>query len=232
MTSHSPAEPVVPKESGGNRECGSAARWILADFDDTLAPGDSHAGLLRYILRRRLWPLLLLPVIALGGLVYLVPSQRRRGISLIWWAITLWLSPLGWRKLVRAYCHTRPGLFREAHRLLEEEGHRCCVISASPCALVRAQLYQQLLGQLPNRIIGSQMHYRLGGLMPRFYCHGQHKLLPEICALDTELALSDSLHDLPLLGLGKEAWLINPTPTRLQKARARLPHLMVKNWQL
>jgi len=89
------------------KECdtdGSTPRWILADFDDTLAPGDSHAGLLRYILRRRIWPLLLLPVIALGGLVYLVPSQRRRGISLIWWAISLGLSPLGWRKLVRAYC--------------------------------------------------------------------------------------------------------------------------------
>ncbi|QNF13973.1 haloacid dehalogenase-like hydrolase [Aeromonas jandaei] len=232
MISRSPAEPVVPKESGGNRKCGGAARWILADFDDTLAPGDSHAGLLRYILRRRIWPLLLLPVIALGGLVYLVPSQRRRGISLIWWAITLWLSPLGWRKLVRAYCHTRPGLFREAHRLLEEEGHRCWVISASPRALVRAQLALQRPADLPYRTIGSLMHYRLGGLMPRFYCHGQHKLLPEICALDTELALSDSLHDLPLLGLGKEAWLINPTPTRLQKARARLPHLMAKNWQL
>ena len=85
---------------------GCAPRWILADFDDTLAPGDSHAGLLRYILRRRIWPLLLLPVIALGGLVYLLPSQllpsqRRRGISLIWWAITLGLSPLEWRKLVR-----------------------------------------------------------------------------------------------------------------------------------
>ena len=39
-------------------------------------------------------PLLLLPVIALGGMVYLLPSQRRRGISLIWWAITLGLSPL------------------------------------------------------------------------------------------------------------------------------------------
>ncbi|WP_429139983.1 HAD family hydrolase [Aeromonas allosaccharophila] len=209
-----------------------APRWILADFDDTLAPGDSHAGLLRYILRRRIWPLLLLPVIALGGLVYLVPSQRRRGISLIWWAITLGLSPFGWRKLVRAYCRTRPGLFRQARELLQHEGARCWVISASPCALVRAQLHQQLPGQLPHRIIGSRMHYRLGGLMPRFYCHGQHKLLPEICALDTELALSDSLHDLPLLGLGKEAWLVNPTTTRLQKARARLPHLMVKNWQL
>lgn len=232
MISRSPAEPVVPKEGGGNRENESATRWILADFDDTLAPGDSHAGLLRYILRRRIWPLLLLPVIALGGLVYLLPSQRRRGISLIWWAISLGLSPLGWRKLVRAYCRTRPGLYRQARELLQSEGARCWVISASPCALVRAQLYQQLPGQLPHRIIGSQMHYRFGGLMPRFYCHGQHKLLPEICALDAELALSDSLHDLPLLGLGKEAWLINPTPTRLQKARACLPHLMVKNWQL
>ncbi|CAJ1873618.1 TPA: HAD family hydrolase [Aeromonas veronii] len=232
MISRSPAEQVVLKEGGGYQENEGAPRWILADFDDTLAPGDSHAGLLRYILRRRIWPLLLLPVIALGGLVYLLPSQRRRGISLIWWAITLGLSPLGWRKLVRAYCRTRPGLFCQARELLQSEGARCWVISASPCALVRAQLYQQLPGQLPHRIIGSQMHYRFGGLMPRFYCHGQHKLLPEICALDAELALSDSLHDLPLLGLGEEAWLINPTPTRLQKARARLPHLLVKNWQL
>ncbi|HHQ4628362.1 TPA: HAD family hydrolase [Aeromonas veronii] len=232
MISRSPAEQVVLKEGGGYQENEGAPRWILADFDDTLAPGDSHAGLLRYILRRRIWPLLLLPVIALGGLVYLLPSQRRCGISLIWWAITLGLSPLEWRKLVRAYCRTRPGLFRQARDLLQREGARCWVISASPCALVRAQLYQQLPGQLPHRIIGSQMHYRFGGLMPRFYCHGQHKLLPEICALDVELALSDSLHDLPLLGLGEEAWLINPTPTRLQKARARLPHLIVKNWQL
>jgi len=212
-------------------------RWILADFDDTLAPGDSHAGLLRYILRRRIWPLLLWPVIALGGLVYLLPSQllpsqRRRGISLIWWGITLGLSPLGWRRLVRAYCRTRPGLFREAHDLLQSEGARCWVISASPRALVRAQLYQQLTDALPYRVIGSRMHYRFGGLMPRFYCHGQHKLLPEISALDAELALSDSLHDLPLLGLGEQAWLINPTPTRLQKARACLPHLVVKHWQL
>ncbi|MFM5622193.1 HAD family hydrolase [Aeromonas veronii] len=227
-----PAPDAIIHSAKERNPDGRAPSWILADFDDTLAPGDSHAGLLRYILRCRIWPLLLLPVIALGGLVYLVPSQRRRGISLIWWAITLWLSPLGWRKQVRAYCRTRPGLFREAHRLLEKEGHRCWVISASPCALVRAQLYQQLPGQLPHRIIGSQMHYRLGGLMPRFYCHGQHKLLPEICALDTELALSDSLHDLPLLGLGKEAWLINPTPTRLQKARVLLPHLIPLRWQL
>lgn len=205
--------------------------WILADFDDTLAPGDSHAGLLRFILRRRLWPLLLLPVIALGGLVYLVPSLRRRGISLIWWAITLGLSPLGWRQLVRAYCHTRRGLFREARALLLAEGHRCWVLSASPRALVRAQLHRQL-PRLPHRIIGSRMHYRLGGLVPRFYCHGRHKILPGIRALGATLALSDSLHDLPLLALGEEAWLINPSARRLQQARGSLPHLEVKNWRL
>ncbi|WP_421227797.1 HAD family hydrolase [Aeromonas enteropelogenes] len=216
-------------------KAGSAAKtngWILADFDDTLAPGDSHAGLLRYILHRRCWPLLLLPVIALGGLVYLLPSQRRQGISLIWWAITLGLSPLGWRKLVRAYCRTRPGLFREAHALLDEAGARCWVISASPRALVRGQLYQQRSGKLPCRILGSRMHYRFGGLMPRFYCHGVHKLLPEVRALEPALALSDSLHDLPLLALGQMAWLINPTPVRLARGRAKLPRLIPKSWRL
>jgi phosphatidylglycerophosphatase C len=209
-----------------------ASGWILADFDDTLAPGDSHAGLLRYILSRRLWPLLLLPVIALGGLVYLVPSQRRRGISLIWWAITLGLSPLGWRKLVRAYCRIRPGLFREARTLLADVHERCWVISASPRALVRGQLYQQLPGKLPHRTLGSRMHYRYGGLIPRFYCHGRHKILPEIRALTVTLALSDSLHDLPLLAQGAQAWLINPTPGRLQTARAHLPHIVPKQWRL
>jgi len=208
-----------------------ASGWILADFDDTLAPGDSHAGLLRFILRRRGWPLLLLPLIALGGLVYLVPRLRRQGISLIWWAITLGLSPLGWRRLVREYSLTRPGLFREARALLLAEGARCWVISASPRALVRAQLHRQL-PRLPHGVIGSHMGYRLGGLMPRFYCHGRHKLLPGIRALGATLALSDSLHDLPLLALGEEAWLINPSARRLQQARVRLPHLRVKNWRL
>ncbi|MGY3945302.1 HAD family hydrolase [Aeromonas tecta] len=205
--------------------------WILADFDDTLAPDDSHAGLLRYILRRRLWPLLLWPLIALGGVIYLLPAQRRRGISLIWWVITLGLSPLGWRKLVRGYCRTRPGLYREARTLLVAEGERCWVLSASPRALVRGQLYQQL-STMPHRVIGSRMHYRRGGLMPRFYCHGQHKILPEILAIKPVLALSDSLHDLPLLALGEQAWLINPTPARLQKVQQRLPHIAPKYWQL
>ncbi|MGN5108484.1 HAD family hydrolase [Aeromonas hydrophila] len=209
-----------------------ASGWILADFDDTLAPDDSHAGLLRFILRRRIWPLLLWPVMALGGLVYLLPSQRRRGISLIWWAITLGLSPLGWRRLVRAYCRTRPGLFREARALLLAEGQRCWVLSASPRALVRGQLHQQLPGHLPHRILGSRMHYRLGGLMPRFYCHGRHKLLPGIHALGATLALSDSLHDLPLLAEGQAAWLINPTPARLQQARQALPRIEPRYWSL
>lgn len=68
------------------------------------------------------------------------------------------------------------------------------------------------------------MHYRLGGLMPRFYCHGQHKILPEIRALTVTLAPSDSLHDLPLLAQGAEAWLINPTPSSAKGAGLFAPH--------
>ncbi|MFQ2092511.1 haloacid dehalogenase-like hydrolase [Aeromonas taiwanensis] len=205
--------------------------WILADFDDTLAPGDSHAGLLRHILRRRGWPLLLWPAMALGGVLYMLPRLRRQGLSLIWWVITLGLSPLAWRALVREYSLTRPGLYPEARALLMGEGTRCWVISASPRALVRAQLHRRL-PRLPHRIVGSRMCYRAGGLVPRVYCHGSRKLLPEIRQLDVALALSDSLHDLPLLALGREAWLVNPTHRRLQQARARLPHLRVKTWRL
>ena len=85
---------------------GRAPRWILADFDDTLAPGDSHAGLLRYILRRRIWPLLLLPVIALGGLVYLLLSCPASGGAVsplsggpsrwgfLLWAGASWCAPI------------------------------------------------------------------------------------------------------------------------------------------
>ncbi|AUV13001.1 MULTISPECIES: HAD family hydrolase [Aeromonas] len=208
-----------------------ARGWILADFDDTLAPDDSHAGLLRFILRRRIWPLLLWPLMALGAVIYLLPGQRSRGIALIWWAITLGLPPLAWRALVRQYSLTRPGLYREARALLTGEGHRCWVISASPRALVRAQLHRQL-PRPPHRIIGSRMGYRFGGLVPRFYCHGRHKLLPELLTLEAALTLSDSLHDLPLLELGEQAWLINPQRTRLLKARAVLPHIEPRYWSL
>ncbi|WP_324044883.1 HAD family hydrolase [Aeromonas caviae] len=208
-----------------------ARGWILADFDDTLAPDDSHAGLLRFILRRRIWPLLLWPLMALGAVIYLLPGQRSRGIALIWWAITFGLSPLAWRALIRQYSLTRPGLYREARALLTGEGYRCWVISASPRALVRAQLHRQL-PRLPHRIIGSRMGYRFGGLVPRFYCHGRHKLLPELLTLEAALTLSDSLHDLPLLALGAQAWLINPQRTRLLKARAVLPHIEPRYWSL
>jgi len=170
----------------------SARGWILADFDDTLAPDDSHAGLLRFILRRRIWPLLLWPLMAFGAVIYLLPDSL-----------------------------TRPGLYREARALLTGEGHRCWVISASPRALVRAQLHRQL-PRLPHRIIGSRMGYRFGGLVPRFYCHGRHKLLPELLTLEAALTLSDSLHDLPLLALGEQAWLINPALRDANERSARL----------
>ena len=66
----------------------SARGWILADFDDTLAPDDSHAGLLRFILRRRIWPLLLWPLTlpyrlltALRRALYRTAQQKKQGLS-------------------------------------------------------------------------------------------------------------------------------------------------------
>ena len=46
------------------------------------------------------------------------------------------------------------------------------------------------------------------------------------------LAMVGAFLYLPLLALGAQAWLINPTPSRLQKAQARLPRIVPKQWRL
>ena len=76
------------------------------------------------------------------------------------------------------------------------------------------------------------MGYRFGGLVPRFYYHGRHKLLPEILTLDAT-ALSDSLHDLPLLGLGKRPGYQSDAPL-VATGQAHLPHIRGQNryWSL
>lgn len=215
---------------------------ILADFDGTLAPGDSHAGLLRFILVRRRWPLMLFPLLILGALLVLLPGRsfargRGWGIPLIWWSITLGLSPLAWRAWVRAYSASRPGLFVPARALLAGYHHRLWIVSASPRALVRGQLALALAHEpdckpWPAHIEATRLRYALGGLIPRHYCHGAAKITPVMARMKVALCLSDSLHDLPLLRLGRVAWLINPAPSLLRRVRTRLPHIVVKHWRL
>ena len=62
----------------------SPSPWlILADFDDTLAPDDSHAGCCVSSCAA-VSPLLLWPPMAFGAVIHLLPGQRSRGIALIW----------------------------------------------------------------------------------------------------------------------------------------------------
>jgi phosphatidylglycerophosphatase C len=179
---------------------------ILADFDGTLAPGDSHAGLLRFILVRRRWPLMLSPLLLLGAMLSLLPARwfargRGWGIRLIWWSTTLGLSPLAWRALVR--------------------GQLALAFAQAPACQ-----------PWPAHIEATRLRYAWGGLIPHHYCHGAAKITPAMTRRQVALCLSDSLHDLPLLRLGPVAWLVNPKPSLLRRARARLPRIVVKQWRL
>lgn len=203
---------------------------ILADYDGTLTPGDAHAALLRYIVRARRWPLLLLllgaPLIAL-----LWPRCRFAAVWLIWWCATLGARGGDWRRWIKAVAARSPPLFAEAAALLEQEGGRVWIVSASPRALVRRRLHQQWTGGAVARLIGSRMGRRYGAIVPRHYCFGAAKraaLPPHAFAL----ALSDSLSDLPLLALGEQAWLINPSARQLTKARRSLPAVAARTWSL
>ena len=112
-------------------------------------------------------------MIALGGLVYLVPSLRRRGSRLSGGP-----SPWGSRRSAGArWCGpiaTPAGLFREARALLLAEGHRCWSAFRQPRALVRA-------GSIGN-CQAAPSHHRFANALssrrPGAARHGRHKILP------------------------------------------------------
>ncbi|MBZ6067427.1 haloacid dehalogenase-like hydrolase [Aeromonas schubertii] len=204
---------------------------ILADYDGTLTAGDSHGALLRHILLRRRWPLLLVlllsPLLLLLGLL-----SRPKAVWLLWWCATLGGDGWSWRCWVADYARREAPLFTEARALLVRDGERVWVVSASPRALVRRRLHHQLGGLRVGRVLGSRMGFSLGAIVPRHYSFGAAKrdLLPGMESGCAELALSDALSDLPLLALGQQAWLINPSPRRLAQGRERLPELMARHW--
>ncbi|ENY71478.1 haloacid dehalogenase-like hydrolase [Aeromonas diversa] len=205
---------------------------ILADYDGTLTAGDSHGALLRHILLTRCWPLLLVlllcPLLLLLGLL-----SRPKAVWLLWWCTTLGADGRAWRRWVADYARREAPLFTEARELLAREGGRVWVVSASPRALVRRRLCHQLGGLRVGRVLGSRMGFSLGAIVPRHYSFGVAKrdLLPGMKSGCAELALSDALSDLPLLALGREAWLINPSPGRLARGCKRLPRLAARHWR-
>lgn len=202
---------------------------ILADYDGTLCPGDSHARLLRHILLARRWPLLLLLALSPLLLLLCVPC-RTLTVRLVWWCATFGATAWQWRRWVVALAHRAPPLYGEAASLLAQvQAHahaRLWVVSASPQALVRRSLSCQCEGSIrisEMHVYATRMARRFGAIVPRHYAYGAAKLtrLPPLSAPVT-LALSDSVSDLPLLALASRAWLINPKQWPLAKAPRRL----------
>lgn len=194
-----------------------ASGLILADYDGTLCPGDSHARLLRHILLARRWPLL--PLLALSPLLLLLCVPRRTlAVRLVWWCATFGATAWQWRRWVVALAHRAPPLYGAAASLLAHihaHAHaRLWVVSASPQALVRRSLSCQCKGGMRTGepcVYATKMGRRFGAIVPLHYAYGAAKLtrLPPLPAPVT-LALSDSASDMPLLALASRAWLINP----------------------
>jgi phosphatidylglycerophosphatase C len=216
---------------------------VVFDLDGTLLDRDSTEHWLRGLYSssglRLLAGLLLAPF---AGPLLLIPSQRRRGASLLLWLATWGMdeaallasissfvermragrSRLGWRK---------GGLETLARHLTA--GHRVVVVTGAPTILAGALLTSRGF-VAPPEVLGTSLKPVAGGWGVERHCHGQEK-----CSILAEagygqswaFAYSDSHVDLPILERAAQPFLVNAkrSSTLLLQARG-LSSLRALRW--
>lgn len=218
------------------------APLVVFDFDHTLYDGDSGSHLIRWMIRRSPWRILLALLIApvAGPMIAWLPT-RRRGIGAF-----IWVGTIGFRRrrdldeLIDRYVAAntdalRPRLLPVALEVLHrhrESGDRVVVATGAPPELARAILAFVAHEDVP--VVGTQVGRRLGAVIATRHCHHAMKMrmlreagfLGEIAA-----AYSDSTADLPLLKAARRPVVVNPKPDRVDLFRRVLPEgTPILNW--
>ncbi|MFT4179738.1 MAG: haloacid dehalogenase-like hydrolase [Thermomonas sp.] len=218
------------------------APLVVFDFDHTLYDGDSGSHLIKWLIQRAWWRVLLALLAApvAGPMVAFLPT-RRAGIS-----VFVWIGTLGVRDraeldvLIDRYVATHVDAIKarllptalDVFRAHREAGDRVLVATGAPPELARAILSFVAHQDVP--VIGTLLGPKLGGMGALRHCHHAMKMtmIRQAGFVQTvERAYSDSSADLPLLQAATHPVVVNPKASRVAMFRRVLPPgTPILNW--
>jgi len=195
---------------------------VVFDFDLTLTRWDTADRFFRWMLKRDPWRCGLV-VAALPAVAPLLLARRTRKwpIRFAVWVATLGRGVESLPALVEEHIQSlSPGhepVFLPAAldqvRSHLAQGHRVVIATGSLEPLAQAFLDRAGLGDIP--LVASTLRPFLGGLVRDQHCFGAGKV-PMLAARGFAppwaVVYTDHHADLPVLQLGHQCYLINPTP--------------------
>jgi phosphatidylglycerophosphatase C len=205
---------------------------IVFDFDHTLTSWDSSDRFFRWLIKRNLWRIGLIAILApVLGPLFINRKTRKIPVRYAVWVATLLRSherieSLAYEHVARIVANGEVLLLREGASQLHQHielGHSVVIATGSLEVLAKQYLHRSGLGHV--QLVGSSLKPYLYGMASKEHCIGERKI-PMLTQRGYPppwaVTYTDHERDLPLISNSAECFLVNPRPKAIRAITAKL----------